>query len=156
MPNETKAGHPLDRQNEIERAIQLEGAQDPDNFKMPDGRTLSEVRQANQQIEDKEYQEEARMVARRTREQSISGIQKGDKLVMTQVGNIIDITEPVISEKPVTMDKSRSTSENVKPLREGAGTQPTAPSGETSTSSGVSTGGTGPTSLSNPSSTSET
>jgi hypothetical protein len=49
MTEETKtAGHPLDRQNAIERDIQLKGSKDPDNFKMPDGRTLAEVRQDNQ------------------------------------------------------------------------------------------------------------
>lgn len=140
MPEDTKStGHPLDQQNALERKIQLEGSKDPDNFKMPDGRTLSEVRRSNQELEDKEYQEEARMVARRAREQSASTLQKGKKLAITSTGNLLDTTEPVISERSKEV-VTRSTSENVKPLREGTGNV-TAPSGETATPAGTPTGG---------------
>lgn len=108
----TEAPHPLDRQNTLERDIQLKGAQDPDNFKMPDGRTLSEVRQTNQDRQEKEFQEEIQMVARRTREQSIVEFQKGGdkgKLVMTPGGSIVDVTEPVPSERTISLSTSRTT-----------------------------------------------
>jgi hypothetical protein len=115
MTEETKtAGHPLDRQNAIERDIQLKGSKDPDNFKMPDGRTLAEVRQDNQKKQDEDYQNEIRMVAQRTREQSIAEFQKGQNLSMTPAGNIIDVTEPKRSEKPITMKTSRTTMEDIE------------------------------------------
>lgn len=133
--------HPLDRQNALERAIQLEGSKDPDNFKMPDGRTLTEVRQSNYAVESANYQEEIRMVAQRTREQSIPEFQKGDKLVMTSTGNLIDVTEPIISEDTVTMAKSRTTSSEIaegviQPRQEGLSNPSTAGSGESADSSG--------------------
>lgn len=146
MTEETKStGHPLDRQNAIERAIQLEGPKDPDKFKMPDGRSLTEVREANQQAEDAEYQEEVKMLAERTREQSIAEYSKGGELVMTKAGNIIDVTEPVPSDDTVTLSKSRTTMEDIeegaiKPLRERTGNSSSAPSGEVATPGGQSLG----------------
>jgi hypothetical protein len=49
--------------------------------------------------QDEDYQNEIRMVAQRTREQSIAEFQKGQNLSMTPAGNIIDVTEPKRSEK---------------------------------------------------------
>ena len=110
MPEKTReAGHPLDRQNALERAIQLEGSKDPSKFKMPDGRTLAEVRQSNEVTQQKEYQEETMMIARRTREMSIPEFSKGKDLVVTQVGNIIDVTAPPPIKDNVTMATSRTT-----------------------------------------------
>lgn len=150
MVEEKEIGHPLDRQNAIERDIQLKGGQDPDNFKMPDGRTLAQVRQANQVIQDAEYQEEIQMLARRTREQSIPEFQKGKNLVMTSAGNIIDVTESVVSEDPVTMAKSRTTAVDISegaipPLREREGVGSLSSSGETASPSGKSLGSSSPT-----------
>jgi hypothetical protein len=143
MAEDKGAGHPLDRQNAIERDIQLNGPKDPDHFKMPDGRTLSEVREANDETQSAEYQEEIQMLANRTREQSITGLQKGGKLVMTKPGNLIDITEPETSDTPaVTMATSRTTAAEIEagviqPRREsGSATN----SGETSSSSGTPSG----------------
>ncbi len=145
MAEEIKDEHPLARQNSIERAIQLEGPKDPDKFKMPDGRSLTEVRKANQETEDVEYQDEVKMLAERTREQSIGEYSKGEKLVMTKAGNLIDVTEPTVSEDTVTMATSRTTMEEisegvVQPLRERGGGTASAPAGETATSSGQSLG----------------
>lgn len=118
-----QTGHPLDRQNQLEREIQLEGSKDPDNYRMPDGRTLTEVRQELQKIQDAEYQEELKMVASRTRELSISSFQKtGEKLVMTPTGSIVDVTEPVMPEKPALSISRTSMADieagAIKPLRE--------------------------------------
>jgi len=111
---EKGAGHPLDQQNAIERAIQLEGNLDPDNFKFPDGRTLSEVRQANQEAQAAEYQKEIQMVASRTREQSAAEFQKGKSQVVDAAGNIIDNTEPVKSDVTITLAKSRTTMADIE------------------------------------------
>lgn len=121
--DKVETGHPLDRQNAIERAIQLDGPKDPDNFKMPDGRTLTEVREANLATQDAEYQEELQMIAARTREQSVAELQKGEKLVMTPTGSIVDVTEPVPSEQTISMATSRTTMAEIQegaiqPLRE--------------------------------------
>lgn len=97
MPDE-KFEHPLETQNAIERKIQLEGSKDPENFKMPDGRTLSEVRKTLQDQHQKEFVTEAKTIGRTTREMS-PVLNKGKDLVMTGPGNIIDVTEPPKSEK---------------------------------------------------------
>lgn len=149
MVDEKDAGHPLDRQNEIERAIQLEGPKDPDKFKMPDGRSLTEVRQANQAAQVAEYQEEIKMVSQRTREQSIPEFQKGEKLVMTKSGNLIDVTEPKESDVTITLAESRTTSAEIdegviKPRAEGTGTSGSVPTGEVSSSSGAPLGSANP------------
>ena len=115
MPDETKeAAHPLDRQNAIERAIQLEGPENPDEFKMPDGRTLTEVRQSNAEIHAKEFLEENKMIGRRTRELSIPEFSKGKDLVMTPAGNIVDVTPPPIPEETTTLSKSRTSAAEVE------------------------------------------
>ena len=86
--------HPLDEQNAIERKIQLEGPRDPDNFKMPDGRTLTEVRRSLNEKHTKEFKEEDQMVRARSRELSNPELSKGEKRIVTEAGNIIDVTEP--------------------------------------------------------------
>jgi hypothetical protein len=113
MTEDQKAGHPLDNQNRIERAIQLEGSKDPDKFKMPDGRTLTEVRNDVAILHADEYQKEIQMVAHRTRESSIPEFTKGKDLVMTRVGNLVDVTSPPPIEDNVTMATSRTTSEDI-------------------------------------------
>lgn len=91
--------HPLDEQNAIERKIQLEGPQDPDNFRMPDGRTLTQVRQELHEKHTQEFKEEDEALRARSRELSRPEFSKGGKLVMTSVGNILDVTEPKKVEK---------------------------------------------------------
>lgn len=145
MAEDKDTGHPLDRQNAIERSIQIEGSKDPEHFKMPDGRTLAEVQRANRTSEDAEYQDEIQMLAQRTREQSMPEFQKGKKLVMTSVGNLVDVTEPVSSEKTITLAKSRTTAADIEegaiqPLRERPGDSPSAPSGEIATPGGTPMG----------------
>jgi hypothetical protein len=110
MTEETKgAGHPFDKQYAIERDIQLKGAKDPDNFKMLDGRTLTEVRNDLREQQDAEYKKELQMVAARTREQSAAELQKGKDLEMTSNGSIVDVTEPVPSDKKISLATSRTT-----------------------------------------------
>jgi hypothetical protein len=112
-----KFEHPLDRQNAIEREIQLEGPKDPENFKMPDGRTLAEVRQANEEIHQKEFIDEAKMIGARTREMSAGGLTKGKNLVVSSVGNIIDVTPPPEIEKReyVPLAHARSSAADQEP-----------------------------------------
>ena len=146
MPeNTSEARHPLDRQNAIERAIQLEGSKDPDNFKMPDGRTLTEVRQSNDEIHRKEFQEDSRMIARRTREMSIPEFTKGKDLVVTKAGNIVDVTTPPPIEENVTLAKSRTTAAEIDegiiaPPREGPTHKATGGSGSANPGIGAVTG----------------
>lgn len=115
MPDdETKEqAHPLDKQNALERAIQLEGSKDPDNFKMPDGRSLGDVRRANEEIHYEEFLEESKMIARRTREVSIPEFSKGKDLVMTRAGSLIDVTPSPVNKDTVTMATSRTTSAEI-------------------------------------------
>jgi hypothetical protein len=109
--------HPLERQNAIERAIQLEGPKDPDNFKMPDGRTLTAVRQANEEKHQDEFLDEAKMLGARTRELSIPEFSKGKNLVMTSVGNLVDVTPPPAVEKVehVSIAELRTAAADVAP-----------------------------------------
>jgi hypothetical protein len=86
--------HPLDKQNELEREIQLVGSQDPENYKMLDGRTLAEVQKANEAVSNVEGEAEHVKDAKQTREISIPEYTKTGELVMTKVGNILDVSEP--------------------------------------------------------------
>lgn len=86
--------HPLDEQNSIERKIQLEGPQDPDNFRMPDGRTLTQVRQELHDKHVEEFKKDDETLRAVNRELTRPELNKGGKLVMTSAGNIIDVTEP--------------------------------------------------------------
>lgn len=92
--DEERVEHPLDRQNAIEREIQLRGSKDPDNFEMPDGKTLTEVRKSLQERHDQEYREETAMIGKTTREASLPEFKKGKDLAVTPTGVIIDVTEP--------------------------------------------------------------
>ena len=87
------SAHPLDKQNALERDIQLNGPKDPDNYRMPDGRTLSEVRKHLDDQHKKEFETETEMILARTRELSPTS-HVGENLVMTKAGNIIDVTTP--------------------------------------------------------------
>jgi hypothetical protein len=103
--------HPLDEQNAIERKIQLEGPRDPDNFRMPDGRTLTEVRTALNDQHKSEFKENDEKSRLRSRELSLPELSKGEKLVMTTTGSVIDVTEPkkvetTISDQPETLPPS--------------------------------------------------
>lgn len=91
--------HPLDEQNAIERKIQLEGPQDPENFRMPDGRTLADVRRDLYDKHTKEFKEDDNALRAHSRKLSRPEFSKGGKLVMTSAGNIIDVTEPKKVEK---------------------------------------------------------
>ncbi len=73
--------------NELERKIQLEGAADPDNYKMPDGRTLSEVRTANYDRETEEGKESTRVNEQRMREQYHASYQPAAEGAMEVVTN---------------------------------------------------------------------
>lgn len=108
--------HPLDEQNAIERKIQLEGPKDPDNFRMPDGRTLTEVRTALNDQHKAEFKENDEKSRLRSRELSLPELSKGGNLVMTGAGNIIDVTEPkeketIIPAQPETQPKTQPPSE---------------------------------------------
>lgn len=71
MADGTKSA--LEEANEIERKIILEGPKDPDKFKMPSGKTLTETRQALEKIQIKQGQEEEDRHSERIREQSTEG-----------------------------------------------------------------------------------
>lgn len=86
--------HPLDKQNELEREIQLEGSKDPENYKMLDGRTLAEVQKANNTVMEAEGKAEVKLDAKQTKAISEPEYTKTGELVMTKVGNIIDVSEP--------------------------------------------------------------
>jgi len=86
--------HPLDKQNELEREIQLEGSKDPENYKMLDGRTLAEVQKANTTVGEAEGEVEHVRDAKQTKEISMPEYTKTGELVMTKVGNIVDVSEP--------------------------------------------------------------
>lgn len=96
---ETEFKHPLDEQNAIERRIQLEGSRDPDHFTMPDGRTLTQVRQEL----DKQHREEAKndseAFEESSRNQSMAEFKRGGSLGITRAGNIVDTTNPEKSSK---------------------------------------------------------
>lgn len=64
---------PLEKANAIERDIALNGPKDPDKFKMPDGRTLSETRQQMYDDQVKEGQVADDLQQQRIREQSTEG-----------------------------------------------------------------------------------
>lgn len=49
----------LDAANEMERKIQLEGRENPDQFKMPDGSTLAQTRQNLAEIQKAEGESDA-------------------------------------------------------------------------------------------------
>jgi hypothetical protein len=63
----------LERANEIERDIILNGPKDPDNFKMPDGRTLSETRRELYDSQIEEGIADDKVQQQRIREQSTEG-----------------------------------------------------------------------------------
>lgn len=92
--------HPFDKQFDLEREIQLEGARNPDNYKMPDGRTLTQVRQDLENQHKEEYKEETAMIQDTTRKASHPELVKGDKLVMTSAGTIVDVTPSPKKEDP--------------------------------------------------------
>lgn len=60
----------LEARDEIARKIALEGPKDPDNFKMPDGRTLTETREAKYLADREEGDAETKANAEHKREQS--------------------------------------------------------------------------------------
>lgn len=62
---------PLDIKNEEERRIILEGRKDPENFKMPDGRSLADHRKEKFETDTKEGMESEEIQRKRVRQQSI-------------------------------------------------------------------------------------
>jgi hypothetical protein len=79
-------GSALEVANAAEREIQLKGRQDPENYQMPDGRTLSEVRQELYEAHQKEAVESNKTQLKRVREQSVEGdplYAEGASVVMT-------------------------------------------------------------------------
>lgn len=63
----------LEAANDYERRVQLEGPQDPDKFKLADGRSLTEHRQSFRDGQEEEGRKEDEVQSARIREQSIEG-----------------------------------------------------------------------------------
>lgn len=61
---------PLEKMNQEERKITLEGPKDPDHFKMPDGSTLTETRRRLYEEQVEEATEADKVQTARVREQS--------------------------------------------------------------------------------------
>jgi hypothetical protein len=71
MADEEKKLTPLEEANRREREIILQGREDPDNFKMPDGTTLTETRKRIYEQQIEEGRETEKIQSQRIREQSI-------------------------------------------------------------------------------------
>jgi len=137
MGNETKTpageqgkplegeGSALDIANAEERRIQLEGRLDPDNFQMPDGQTLSSVRQKLYETHVAEGDEANRIQLERVREQSMANdpiYSEGAKATMAGgtasilPGKVEEIPSAVGGDQRVT--KSEVVASSPAPVRE--------------------------------------
>lgn len=72
IPIADQEGAALEQAHAVERSIQLEGRQNPDTFKMPDGSTLTETRKKNYEAEVKEGDAASKANTERARELSIA------------------------------------------------------------------------------------
>ena len=109
---ETTAGeHPLKKQYDLERRIQLEGRRNPKEFKMSETQTLHDVQQANLKTQTEEGKKDAENFRDRMVEQSQAGLRKGESLGMNKQGVILDLTTPPKPEEPAG-DQTDQHSEN--------------------------------------------
>src|SRR5690349_13527283 len=109
--------HPLDEQNKLERRIQLEGNADPDHFKMPDGRTLTEVRQSNEKSQSEEYKKKAEAATELAREQSFESRDPIGKPVVNKTGTILSsgVEEKINSDNPKPANQPNTPTESSLP-----------------------------------------
>jgi hypothetical protein len=84
----------LDEMNELERSIQLDGARDPQNFRMPDGSTMEEFQRRQLEVQREEGLKDSRRNDERMKElyhSSYQPLPSGQgQVVTTEQGIVLD------------------------------------------------------------------